>query len=250
MTTTGATPAAAAPTRWWNLRWWSLERFAAASGIVFIVMIVIRDIVRGGPPSKSASPEEFAQFFVDHANGIAASYVMFNLATPFFFLWLVALWRVLKEAEGNPAWLSALVLAGGIAGNATATISNSYWAAGGAMARDYEELWTPGLGTLFIHLGIPFDAAWLGTAVLQLGVALVIFRTGVFARWLAWWALVNIALLLIIQWPSPLDASRLQELIFEWPAIVTLISLFLWIFTTSVLLVRRAGPAPARREAV
>ena len=252
MTTTGATTPAAAPTsRWWNLRWWNLDRFAAAAGMPFIVLTVIRDIIRGAPPSKDSTPEEFAQFFVDHADGIAASYVLFNVTALLFFFWLVALWRALRSAEGSPAWLAAMVIAGGVAANVAEASANSQWAVAGVMARDYEELWTPNLATLYIHLGIPFDGAWLGMVVLQLGVILLIFRTGVFPRWLAWWAMVTVALLLIIQWPSPRDASDLSELIFEFPAVFTLVSLFSWIFVTSVLLVRRAGPAaPKMREAV
>lgn len=243
-TTTAAAPTSTAPARWW-----SLERIAGLSGIVFVLVLVVGDVVRGAPPDNTSTPEDLAQWYEDHSWGVLFSHITFNISTFFFFLFIAYLWKTLRSAEGDPAWLSAMVFGAGVMGAAIATIGYGFWGTAGTIARYYEL--TPEVAVLLFNLTVVFFMAWLGLNVVMLGTALLIFRTGVFPRWLAWLGLVDIALWLVNQWPIPPDASTLENIFLDYPGPPAHAGQLIWVIAISVILTRRAGrrmPAEAAAE--
>ena len=84
-----------------------LARYGAATGIVFVILLVIGfgGLVLPNVPKTDASGQEWAAYFTDHQERIQTGVVLLGLAV-FFFVWsLGSLRSVLVAAEGGAgAW--------------------------------------------------------------------------------------------------------------------------------------------------
>ena len=92
-------------------RW---EQLGAATGIVFVVLIVIGFVVAPEPPQVSDTPAKVAAYFSGHQNAIQATNFLTMLAA-FFFVWFLGSLRsLLRLAEGGTGRLSAIAFGGGL----------------------------------------------------------------------------------------------------------------------------------------
>jgi hypothetical protein len=112
-------------------------------------------------PDNSSTPDEIVEYYVDHATNIIVAHVLFNVSIIFFFIFAAALWRTLRQAEEDPAWLSAMTLSGAIMFGTLAAIGNVFWGTAGNMARDYPAQFTPGLAVELFHGGS--SSSWHGS---------------------------------------------------------------------------------------
>jgi hypothetical protein len=249
MTTAGQTAPAAAG--WASRR--NLARFGAFSGVLLIVFTLIADGLYGAIPGPHSTPAEVADYWVANSSRLLAAHVFFNFASISFFFFAAILWTILREAEGEPAWLTAASMWGAIVAIATATVGNAFWGTGANIANDYRELMTPQLGTLMFHLAVIFFMAWLGFTVLQIGVSLLTFQTGVFPRWFAWFGLFDAVLWMIQQWPVPRNANLLQRVVFDWTGPGAHLVQMIWFIALVTMVLRRTlrdeVPASRAREA-
>jgi hypothetical protein len=235
-------PAAATPARRWTL-----EKLSAYSIIVFVVLTVgVVDQLHGKPPTPSDTPVDMANYFVDKANELLAAFFILNVSAFFLLFYYGVLWKVLKRAEGESAWLSALALSGGIIAIATAMIANGIFASAGRTAKDYTI--TPDIALAYFHMGFVFFMGWIGFAFTELAVALLIFRTGIFPRWMAWFAIGVIGLWFLASWPAPRNASTLEQILFDYSGPVSAYLTYIWMIILGVLMARRGyADAPQRQ---
>lgn len=242
---TTAAQAATAATGWASRR--SLARFGAYCGVLLIVFTVAADVLYGSIPGPDSTNQAVANYWLTHANRLLAAHVFFNMASIAFVFFLAIVWTVLREAEGEPAWLTAASIWGAVVAIAAATVGNAYWGIGANIAHDYRDLMTPQLGVLMWHLAVVFFMAWLGFTVLQIGVSLLVFQTGVFPRWFAWLGLVDALLWMIQQWPVPRSPNELQRVVFDWSGPGAHIVQLIWLIalTVFILLRTRRGLVPA-----
>lgn len=245
----GTTPGALPATR--PARWWSLERVAAFSGILFAVFLIVAMALHGAftgaLPDNTAPPENIAEYYIDRDVEILVAHVFDNFANFFLFIFSGILWKTLRRVEADPAWLSATVFAAGVSSAVVATIGNVFWGTAGNIARDYTM--TTEDAILLFHFGVIFFIAWLPTSVMQFGTAVLIFRTGVFPRWVAWLAVADIALWAISQWPIPRDASTFENVVFDYSGPLAFVAALVWIIALSVILTWRAAKPAVAPEA-
>lgn len=117
-------------------RW---ERYAAWSGLIFFVLLVIAFAVLPSPPDFDASANDIADYYADHQDGIRVSVVLVTAAL-FFFVWFIATFRsALAFAEGGGRRLANLVYGTGLV--ATAAIGLCQGAV--AVAALHPELTSP-----------------------------------------------------------------------------------------------------------
>src|SRR5262245_10589787 len=172
-----------------------IERWAPIGGILFVVLMVVGSVLVGDVPSPNASEHEIASYLADSANhkrNIIGAYlwVVGGLA----FLWfLTRLRNDLRRAEGgNGAW-SNLAFGAGVAFTAVWMVSAAAFASVAyvielrdAPVSDPDLVRVlPALGRLLLLLG----GGFAGILVL-LAASVVILRTGLFGRWLAWLGIV------------------------------------------------------------
>jgi hypothetical protein len=89
-------------------------RYAASTGILFVILIVVAFLVQPKPPASDASPAEVLTYVVDHHNALHAIQLIFAGAM-FFFIWFIgALRSVLGEAEGGQGRLATTAYGAGL----------------------------------------------------------------------------------------------------------------------------------------
>ena len=171
------------------------QRWAALSGIVFVVLMLVGAAFVGDVPKGDASAQEIASYLTDsgnHTRNIIGAYlwVLGGLA---FLGFVAGLRSVLRRAEGDPGTLSNLVFGAGVVFTAVwsvsaATIASVAYAVEFSDARvSNPDLVTvlPSLGGLLLLLGGGFAGILLLAAT-----SILIFRTGVLPRWLAWLGII------------------------------------------------------------
>ena len=171
------------------------HRWAALSGIVFVVLMLVGAAFVLDVPKGDASAQEIASYLTDsgnHTRNIIGAYlwVLGGLA---FLGFVTGLRSVLRRAEGDPGTLSNLVFGAGVVFTAVwsvsaAAIASVAYAVEFSDARvSNPDLVTvlPSLGWLLLLLGGGFAGILLLAAT-----SILIFRTGVLPRWLAWLGIV------------------------------------------------------------
>jgi hypothetical protein len=238
---------AAVPAAGGTRRWWSLDGVAAASGIFFAIPLAVGQAMHGTIPDNSSTPQEMADYYLSHGNQALVGYVLSNVSAMFFFLFAAYLWRILRGAEGEPAWLSLMTFGAAIVAAGLSIIGNSFWGIAGNISNDYPQLMDAQLGVLFLHLTVAFFVAWVALNVMQIGVALLIFRTNVLPRWVAWVGLADVALWTISAWPIPRDTSTYswQGILLDWSGPPADILAIIWVIGLSIVLMLRVGRTTA-----
>ena len=202
------------------------QRWTALSGSIFVVLMLggasfILDVPKG-----DASPQEIATYLTDsgnHTRNIVGAYlwVLGGLA---FLGFVTGLRAVLRRAEGDPGTLSNLVFGAGVVFTAVWSVSAAALA---SVAYTVEfsdarvsnpDLVTvlPSLGGLLLLLGGGFAGILLLTAT-----TILIVRTGVLPRWLAWFGII-VAIALVF------DVTY-----------VNILPLVAWVLVASIVLLRR-----------
>jgi hypothetical protein len=178
-----------------------IERWAPIAGIVFVVLMVVGSMLVGDVPGPNAPQHEIVAYLTDSAQqtrNIIGAY-LWVVGALTFLVFLIRLRNDLRRAEGGTEYLSNLVFGAGAAFAAVWMASASIFASvayairlRGAPVTDGDLVRVlPPLGRLLLLLG----GGFAGILVL-LAASAVIFRTGLFARWLAWLGIVAAIVLL------------------------------------------------------
>jgi hypothetical protein len=204
------------------------QRWAALSGIVFVVLMLVGAAFVLDVPKGDASAQEIASYLTDsgnHTRNIIGAYlwVLGGLA---FLGFVTGLRSVLRRAEGDPGTLSNLVFGAGVVFTAVwsvsaATIASVAYAVEFSDARvSNPDLVTvlPSLGGLLLLLGGGFAGILLLAAT-----SILIFRTGVLPRWLAWLGIV-VAIATVFD-----------------VAYMNILPLVGWVLVASIAMLRRRG---------
>jgi hypothetical protein len=172
------------------------ERWAPIGGIVFVVLMVSGSFFLVGDLPRAAAPEqEIAAYLADsdnHMRNIIGLY-LWTVGALAFLWFLTRLRSDLRGAEGGTGALSNLAFSAGVAFaavwmvSAAALASVAYAIAlRGAPVSDPDLVRVlPPMGGLLLLLGGGFAGL-----LLLLAASVVILRTGVFPRWLAWLGIV------------------------------------------------------------
>jgi hypothetical protein len=223
---------------------WDWVWLAAASGIVFAVLVVVTFILSGAPPALDDSPEKINAYFANHRSDVLRTTFVGALAA-FFILWFAAVLRsVLHRAEGGTGRLANLSFAGAVATTPLILMGDVAYS---AIALHLAKQPTPDLvlsQTLFDFGNLAYAAAAIPQAVFLAAAGIVMVRTGAIHRLLGWLALVAAAVFLVA------SAARLSDDSPLWiVSLVGLVLFLVWIVIVSILLLTRLKPAPAVRSA-
>jgi len=98
-------------------------RYAASTGIFFVVLVVIGFLVQPKPPSSDASAAEILEYVVDHRDALHVIQLIFGAAM-FLFIWFIgALRSLLAAAEGGQGRLATTAYGGGLIAAAALIVS-------------------------------------------------------------------------------------------------------------------------------
>jgi len=217
----------------------SWQRLGAASGIVYVVVIMLPDFIQGGPTEEetmttaqaiaSACATSTAARFTD-----AIYPITHILAYLFFLFFLGSLWSALRRAEGDNGWLSAAAFGGGLA---SLTIRLSGATASAAAAQNACSGIEPQLWQVLNSLSsAAYFTSFFPLAILLAACAVLAIWFGALPRWLGWMSAI-IAVALLVEGFAGVMYTRAIGLSF--------LLFMLWTLVTSIALIRGVGkPLP------
>ena len=225
---------------------YSWQRLGAASGIVYVLVILGPDLIQGGPSEEftMTAAEAMAQSCatITAARLTDAIYPISHVLGYLFFLFFLgSLWSALRRAEGGDGWLSAAALGGGLVSLAirfsSATVSLA--AVHNSCAGIDPQLWevmTNDVG------GAALFWSFFPLAVLSVACAVIAIRFGApLPRWLGWMSAVVAVALLVDGFAGMLYARDFGP---------SFLLFMLWTLAASIVLIRRAGQVPPTIGAV
>jgi hypothetical protein len=200
-------------------------RLGQLAGVAAVLLFVVAVIVSGEPPDGDDSLREITQFYRENDTDQMWGAGLVAWGAALFLVFLSALWKVLREAEGAFRGPSTLALAGGIVFTVGLTVFAGISFALGDLGEDLAPVALQALHALNVDFFFPVA---VGLAGFLLGSGLAIVRTGALPKWLGWVAVVL----------APIAITPVGFVVFLLNG--------LWILVVSVLLFMRAetaGPA-------
>jgi len=168
-------------------------RYGAATGIVFVVLLVVAFIVMTSPPDLDAPADEFALYFADHQDAINTSVVLGTLSLLAFIWFAGTLVSALRVAAGSPR-VPTIAFGGAIVAVASFFVGLTALAVAAHRPAEVSPEITRALYDTFVLAGVPGIA---GLAALFGATALAILRTDLLPAWLGWMAAVTAVLQLL-----------------------------------------------------
>ncbi len=220
-------------------------RLAAGAGVLFVAVMVLAPIFAPPHPGNDATTAEIARHFAEHRERITAEIYVVALAMAPALVFLVAVWHILREAEGAQAFLSHLAL---VAGTVTLAVNLSASAFHLLLTVELAEPTSLGTVELLFDLGNTALAfLTVPLMVLVAAVSLSALRTGVLPRWVSAPGFVVAALQLLA---SPAMFVRDGAFAPNGPvAVAAIVALLVWALALCVAIIRRtrarARPAAA-----
>lgn len=166
----------------------SMDRAAAVSGIVAVVLIIISVVLTPIAPDPDAPLKDILSYFSDHHSGVLISAVLSFLSVPTFLLFAGGLRaRVGRSAGDGDVALgfvtaSAATLVGMVLLNSLLGAALGQWIAG--LGDDHT------VRAVFVLSNLSFGPLSLGTGTFLLAGAAAVLATRLLPAWLGWWALV------------------------------------------------------------
>lgn len=223
------------PRQWWRL--------GGLAGVLFVAVFVVGVALQDAPPLVDDSVDEIRKDWVDGGQQyLVAGYVL-GLGFVFFYIPFMLVLRVLLgRAEGGIELWSRASLVGAFTTLLWGIWSGMFWGAlafgdFAATASD-ETLRTLSVLDYYAVSGMP-----LAFAVLVGASSIVIARTGVLWRWLAYLGAVEVVLSLV----APLAVlSTNTDSVFDLVFLAAFLGFVLWILLVGIgMLARREEPGAA-----
>lgn len=222
------------------------QRLGAASGIVYVLVILAPDLIPRGPSEEltMTAAEAMAQSCATITAArltdaiVPISHILGYL---FFLFFLGSLWSALRRAEGGDGWLSAAAFGGGLVslairlGSATVSLAVVHNSCAGIDAQLFQIL-TNDVGGAALFL------SFFPLAVLSVACAVMAIRFGApLPRWLGWMSAVVAVALLVDGMAGTMYARDFGPSFFPF---------MLWVLVTSIILIQRVGkPLPTVESA-
>jgi len=224
-----------------NVAW---ERWARATGIVFVVLFVVAYIIYGDQPKVGASTDDIVAFYDGDRGRIITGSIIFSVALLFLLWFVAAIASTLREA-GQGGWGAATIGAGAtIAGMnyllITLGVGLAYSIAGtgeaGVLSALNDLAWTVIVLTSF-PAGLAIGAATMG-----------LWRAGIVADWFGWAGLAASVLVLLAGTTWAMDGFWATD--GAYSRFISPFVAMVWIAVTSGILYMRSTATAPEREAV
>ncbi len=213
----------------------ALERYAPATGLVFVVVVIVATIVQGSPPTLTDNAQEFADYFDDNDTRIRVAQFINAVAVIPFLWWLGGLWATLRRAEGGAPRLTVAAGLGSVVAVTCVLIGSAVMSTAALSPLDGGGL------KLFATLSVTMYAAGaLGVATLVLASSVVILRSGVFPVWIGWLGLVNG----VVWIAAGLSLVSTRDAV-GFIGFLSFLIWLVWIIAISVVMLRNPEPAAA-----
>jgi hypothetical protein len=220
---------------------WSADRWAATSGIAFVVLFIVSFFSATKPPDSGDPNSEWVTYFVNHHRATLISAVLLGAAVMFFIWFAGSVGAALRDAGEQR--LAAVAFGGGIATAAVGIVIAGLQ--GGVAYRIAID--SPANVKAFVDFAYALQALISFPGAVLIGAtAIASWRSGVLPRWLA--GLSGVAAVVLVSGGGALAHSGFYRPDGPW-AFVTLIFFLAWVLVTSGWLVMRTHAEAAPNAA-
>src|SRR3954469_6860984 len=214
-------------------------RSAGASGVLFVILIVITIAIAGSPPMADDSVVKIRDYYIDHRSSLLGANLVGILAVP-FVLWFAVVLREMFRGDRLTSALGTLSLAGVLVTAPIALVGGALNVSAIYVDRAAQRYPPDTLRLIYDAQGLTFAATSAGIVAFAVGAALAIRRSGAlpsFTMWLAWLAVVgNVVAMFTV-----LDAGAAT---FGFVGVATF-ALFILVTGITMAAGRTTSPAPA-----
>ena len=213
---------------------WSVERWAASTGIGFVVLLLVGGLIPGSPKKYNASAADIAGYFHDKHKALLVAGILYGLAY-ILFLWFLASFAGAFREAGQRR-VSTIMYGAGVA---TLTIGAAADGLNMATAR-LVALGTPD-DTIKALYGVDqfvYGRLFWTAAAFALATYFAASRTSLMPDWFAWLSVV--AAVLFVLGGLAIKTSGFFSPSGGMPFIAFL-AMLVWILVSSVLLVQRTA---------
>ena len=168
-----------------------LDRWATATGVVFVLFAILGYLLAPGLPQADDSDADVLEWFADNDSSVLFQVFLFGVAT-IFFLWFfgVLAGRLRRAEAGTGGRLPSVILASAGASSALYLFGMACFGTVARMAPDTSRV-------LFELGNMVFTVNEFVALTLVAAVSLAVLRTGLLPEWLAWGGAVFIVLALV-----------------------------------------------------
>ncbi len=220
-----------------DARW---ERWAAATGIGFVVALIAGFAIAPPPPKLSADAATVAAYFADNQGAVLlSSVVSIGLGGVLLVWWLGSLRLFLRRAGTDGGRLSAVAFGAGLVALVGLT---QFFAIRATLAFGLGGTVDASVSKGFFALAYAVDALNVfPVGALLVAASVSAWRSGAFPRWLAWLGL----LVGVSRWVTGLDVVLKESILGDEGAIgmLVFVGVLSWIVAASVVMIRRSSAA-------
>jgi hypothetical protein len=220
------------------------ERWAAGTGVAYVVFAVVGFFFVPDPPQPTTSNEGLLAYFSTKTEELSFQVFFFALAGISFLWFIGTLAGALRRAEDGPTGLAAIAVTAGATANAVFLAGMVCWS---ALAASADTILDQGVARGLYDLGrYAYTLSGAPAAAFVLAVSLGTLRTR-FLPVAVGWAGLLLALVLVLD----VAAATIGDDDDFGPTgsygVITFLLFLAWVFVTSLFLMQRV--APRRRVA-
>jgi hypothetical protein len=212
-----------------------IARWVPASGIAFVVLVIVSTFFTGDSPDTDASDASWISYYADSGNrhNEEISFFLIGLAGLCFLQFLGSVRGALARAEGEPARITTAAIASGAAFITIAISAHVFGTAISWAVSSSDYIVNPNTARLFSTVSyLLFVMSLFAASAMAIAVATIGLQFKAFPAWLAWLSVLA-------------AVAGLFGIVF-FPSLVVLA----WIAALSAWLFVQAGrPAPAAAPA-
>jgi hypothetical protein len=165
-------------------------RYGAATGIGFVVLLIVAFATQPAAPDLDAPASEVARYYADDRGGIQLTVALISVALALYVWFLGTLRGRLRAAEGGTGALSGIAFGGGLVTVAGLAVLGMVTAVAAFRPEETSAELTRALNDAGL---IGFGVIAPASAAFFLATAVVVLRTGALSSWLGWLAVLGAA---------------------------------------------------------
>jgi hypothetical protein len=206
------------------------DRYGAAAGLIFVILLLVGGFIAGSPPSYEDSAREIRQYFVDNDTALKVGGYLAGLAIFPFFIFLGCVWSRVRGAGDEARRLATMLVGGAVVAVTLATVGTVITT---ATAIRIGEVNAPLARLLYELAGTATDATAFAVAVFVGATSLAALRARVFPAWVGWFGAVLTVAWLVAGIALSTDSDALTAF-----GVVVLLVWGVWVLTISYFLLR------------
>jgi hypothetical protein len=206
------------------------DRYGAAAGVIFVILLVVGGFIAGSPPSYEDSAREIREYFVDNDTALKVGGYLNGLSIFPFFIFLGSLWSRVRSAGDEARPLATMLVGGAVVAVSLVSVGTVVTTATAIRIGQIRAL---DAKLLYEIAGTTTDVATFAVAVFVGATSVAALRARVFPAWLGSFGAVLTVAWLVAGVALTTDSDAFNALSF-----IVFLAWLVWVLLISYSLLR------------